>query len=142
MAKAKQMVSDVMTRDPVMMGADAPIMEAARAMRASDIGDVIVLRDGAICGITTDRDIVIRAIAAGKDPMTTPLEEVCSQDLTTITADRPIDEAVKLMREKAIRRLPVVDGGMPVGVISLGDLAIQREPKSALANISEAPPND
>jgi CBS domain-containing protein len=140
MAKAKT-VSEVMTANPVRLGADSMIAEAAQAMRDSDIGDVIVLDDGEISGIVTDRDIVVRAIATGKDPSTTPLREIYTQDLTTLTPDSNLDEAVEMMRQKAIRRLPVVEGGKAVGVLSLGDLAIERDPKSALADISEAPPN-
>jgi CBS domain-containing protein len=66
---------------------------------------------------------------------------VCSREVTTISPSRPVNETVKLMREKAIRRLPVVDRGTPVGVVSIGDLAIERDPRSALADISQAPPN-
>jgi CBS domain-containing protein len=136
-----QSVADVMTTNPIVLDSDAPLAEAARAMRDADIGDVIVLDEGAICGIATDRDIVVRAIAAGMDPATTPIGEVFSRDLTTLAPESPVDDAVRLMREKAVRRLPVVEGDRPVGVVSLGDLAAQRDPRSALADISEAPPN-
>jgi CBS domain-containing protein len=136
-----QSVADVMTRNPIVLDSDAPLAEAARAMRDSDIGDVIVLEEGAICGIATDRDIVVRAIADGKDPATTPIKDICSKDVTTLASESPVDDAVRLMREKAVRRLPVVEGDRPVGVVSLGDLASQRDPRSALADISKAPPN-
>jgi CBS domain-containing protein len=116
-------------------------MDAARVMRDSDIGDVIVIEGGSVCGIVTDRDIVVRGIASGKDPATTRLGEICSKDVTTMSSDTPVEEAVRLMRDRAIRRLPVVDGDRPVGVVSLGDLAVERDPSSALADISEAPPN-
>jgi CBS domain-containing protein len=140
MAKAK-IVSDVMTALPVTLRADSVLADAAKAMRDSDIGDVIVLDAGKICGIVTDRDIVVRGLASDMDPASTPLRDVCSKALTTVVPGSNLDEAVELMREKAIRRLPVVEGGQPVGVLSLGDLAIERDPKSALADISEAPPN-
>jgi CBS domain-containing protein len=136
-----QSVADVMTRNPVVLDSEAPLADAARAMRDSDIGDVIVLEEGVVCGIATDRDIVVRAIADGKDPASTPIGDVCSRDLTTLASESPVDDAVKLMREKAVRRLPVLEGDRPVGVVSLGDLAAQRDPQSALADISEAPPN-
>ena len=138
---ATQSVADVMTTDPIVLDSGAPLAEAARAMRDSDIGDVIVLEEGAVCGIATDRDIVVRAIADGKDPATTPIGDVCSKDLTTLAPENPVDDAVKLLREKAVRRLPVVEGDRPVGVVSLGDLAAERDPQSALGDISEAPPN-
>jgi CBS domain-containing protein len=137
-----QSVADIMTTNPIVLDSEAPLAEAARAMRDSDIGDVIVLESGAVSGIATDRDIVVRAIAEGKDPATTPIGDVSSKDVTTLTPDSPADDAVRLMREKAVRRLPVVEGDRPVGVLSLGDLAAQRDPRSALADISDAPPSD
>ena len=134
-------IAAVMTKEPVVLESDSLLTDAARMMRDSDIGDVIVIEGGSVCGIVTDRDIVVRGIAADKDPATTRLGEVCSKDVTTVSSDTPVEEAVRLMRDRAIRRLPVVDGDRPVGVISLGDLAMERDPSSALADISEAPPN-
>jgi CBS domain-containing protein len=135
-------VQQVMTRDPVCFGANTPFCEAAEAMREQDIGDVIVTKDGAVCGIVTDRDIVVRGIAAGLDPMTTPLGEICSRTLVTIAPDDPVERAIDLMRQKAIRRLPVCDGDEIVGIVTLGDLAVDREPQTVLANITEAPAQD
>jgi CBS domain-containing protein len=134
-------IAAVMTKQPMVLESDSPVMDAARVMRDSDIGDVIVIEGGSVCGIVTDRDIVVRGIASGKDPATTRLGEICSKDVTTVSSDTPVEEAVRLMRDRAIRRLPVVDGDRPVGVVSLGDLAVERDPSSALADISEAPPN-
>jgi CBS domain-containing protein len=134
-------IAAVMTKQPMVLESDLPVMDAARVMRDSDIGDVIVIEGGSVCGIVTDRDIVVRGIASGKDPATTRLGEICSKDVTTVSSDTPVEEAVRLMRDRAIRRLPVVDGDRPVGVVSLGDLAVERDPSSALADISEAPPN-
>jgi CBS domain-containing protein len=134
-------IAAVMTKQPAVLESDSPVTDAARVMRDSDIGDVIVIEGGSVCGIVTDRDIVVRGIASGKDPATTRLEEICSKDVTTVSSDTPVEEAVRLMRERAVRRLPVVDGDRPVGVVSLGDLAVERDPSSALADISEAPPN-
>ena len=140
MARAKD-VSGIMSGQPVTLGAQSLLTDAALAMRDSDVGDVIVLEGGSVYGILTDRDIVVRGIASGKDPSTTRLDEICSRDLTTISSDTRVEDAVRIMREKAIRRLPVVDSGKPVGVVSIGDLAVARDPSSALADISEAPPN-
>jgi CBS domain-containing protein len=134
-------IAAVMTKQPMVLESDSPVMDAARVMRDSDIGDVIVIEGGSVCGIVTDRDIVVRGIASGKDPATTLLGEICSKDVTTVSSDTPVEEAVRLMRDRAMRRLPVVDGDRPVGVVSLGDLAVERDPSSALADISEAPPN-
>jgi CBS domain-containing protein len=118
------------------------IGDAARAMRERDLGDVIVVDDkDALCGIVTDRDIVVRAVADDRDPSQVRLGDICSRDLTTIDASAPVKDAVKLMRERALRRLPVVESGRPVGIVSLGDLAIERDPESTLADISAAPSN-
>jgi CBS domain-containing protein len=89
----------------------------------------------------TDRDVVVRAVAEGRDPKSIKVGEIVSEDVATVTPDEPVDKVVSLMREKAIRRVPVVDGGRPVGVVSLGDLAVERDSKSALADISAAEPN-
>ena len=134
-------VAEVMSPNPVSLDADRSLWDAARQMRDSDIGDVVVLKDGNICGIATDRDIVVRAVADGKDPRATTIGEVCSKEVTTLLLDTSIDDAVALMRDKALRRLPVVQDGMPVGIVSLGDLAMKQDPRSALADISGAPAN-
>ncbi len=134
-------IREVMTPNPVTLPATSLAIEAARAMRDSDIGDVIVLDGQTICGIVTDRDIVVRAVAEGLDPASTPLMEICSRELTTIAPHESVDKAVHLMREKAIRRLPVVENKRPVGIVSIGDLALERDPESALGNISAAPAN-
>jgi CBS domain-containing protein len=89
----------------------------------------------------TDRDVVVRAVAEGRDPKSIKVGEIVSEDVATVTPDEPVDKVVSLMREKAIRRVPVVDGGRPVGIVSLGDLAVERDSKSALADISAAEPN-
>ena len=136
-----QSIRDVMTVNPITMLATSSVADTARAMRDSDIGDVIVVENAQICGIVTDRDIVVRAVAAGRDLSATTLADICSQELTTASPTDSVDEAVRLMREKAIRRLPVVEGNKPVGVVSIGDLAISQDPHSALGNISAAPPN-
>jgi CBS domain-containing protein len=136
-----QSVREVMTKDPVTIQLTAPVVEAARLMRQHDVGDVIVMDGGQVCGIVTDRDIVVRAIADGKDPSATTLDEVCTRELVTLSPDDSVGDAVRLMSERAIRRLPVVEGGTPVGIVTIGDLAMERDPDSALADISKAPPN-
>ena len=136
-------ISDVMTADPVAMTNDATLADAAVAMRDRDIGDVVVTKsDGTVCGVVTDRDIVVRAVAEGTDPSAKTLEDVCSHDVVTIGPDEPIGAAVKAMEKHAIRRLPVMDNGTLVGIVSIGDLAVKRDPESALGEISSAPPNN
>jgi CBS domain-containing protein len=92
-------------------------------------------------GIVTDRDIVVRCVATGADVSQATLAEVCTDALVSVSPDTSIDEAAQMMREMAVRRLPVVERGQAVGIVSIGDLAIEREPRSALADISAAIPN-
>jgi CBS domain-containing protein len=135
-------VQEVMTPAPCAISPSDSAMTAARTMRANDIGDVIVLEDNRLFGILTDRDIVVRVIAEGANPNTTMVGAICSRDLTTITPTASAGEAVRLMRDKAIRRLPVVDeSNQVIGIVSLGDLAVERDRRTALADISAAPPN-
>jgi len=137
----KQSVKDVMTRNPITVPAGATTLDAARLMKEQDIGDVIVLDDDAVCGIVTDRDLVVRVLAEGRNPSGTKVADVCSRDVTTVSPNDPAERAVELMRDGALRRLPVTEKGKPVGVVSIGDLAVTRDPDSALADISAAPPN-
>jgi CBS domain-containing protein len=130
-----------MNTNPVTLPAQASVAEAASAMRAANIGDVIVLDNGRIRGILTDRDIVIRAVAEGRDLVSTKVADICSQELETLSPTDSIEDAVRLMRDKAIRRLPVIEGDKPVGIVSIGDLAVSQDPRSALGHISSAPPN-
>ena len=136
-----QQIKDVMTGSPRVLEAKESVAAAARCMATDGIGDVIVVKDGEICGIVTDRDITIRVIAEGRDPATTMLADVCSSDLTTVLPGDSIGDAVGLMHERAVRRLPVVEGGKPVGIVSIGDLALEQDRDSALAQISAAPAN-
>lgn len=137
-----QRISDVMTADPTTCPEDATLEDAARLMRQEDIGDVLVTRDGRLTGIVTDRDIVVRALAEGMSPTETRVGEVASADAATLSPDDAVDRAVRLMRDRALRRVPVVDDGRPVGIVSIGDLAVARDPGSALADISAADPNE
>ncbi|HEY7141539.1 MAG TPA: CBS domain-containing protein [Methylomirabilota bacterium] len=132
---------DIMTQRPVTLQTTDTVTAAARSMRDGNIGDVVVLEEDRIQGILTDRDIVVRALAEGLDPARTTVGEICSRELTTLSPEDPIGDAEKIMRDRAIRRLPVVEGGHPVGIVSLGDLAVERNPESALGGISAAPPN-
>jgi CBS domain-containing protein len=134
-------VREIMASNPICLPASAPLREAARAMRENDIGDVVVEKAGRLCGIVTDRDIVVRAMAEGKNVETTDLESICSKDVTSLAPEQSEEEAVRLMREKSIRRLPVVENGKVVGIVSLGDLAIEKDPQSALGQISAAAGN-
>jgi predicted transcriptional regulator len=135
-------VSEVMTPLPTTVRSSQTVAETANHMRQMDVGSMIVVDDsGGVVGIVTDRDIAIRAVAQGSDPQTTTVGEISTEHVSTVSASDSIADAVRLMREKAVRRLPVVDGDRPVGIVSIGDLALDRDPRSALADISSEPPN-
>ena len=136
-----QLVRDIMTTSVVGLAASATLVEAARDMRVFDIGDVLVVDGDRVIGIVTDRDIVIRAVAADRDPAQTTVGDIATPDPIVISPDRPAADAVQLMRDHALRRLPVCEDGHLVGVLSLGNLATERDPESALADISAAPPD-
>ena len=133
-----QTVADIMTDEVVLVSSTTTLGEAAQYMRDRDIGDVVVQDAPGVQGIVTDRDSVIRAAAEGLSPDEVTVGEICTTDLATLRPDDPIDRAIQLMRERAVRRLPVVEEGLIVGVVSLGDLAIERDRGSALADISAA----
>ncbi len=134
---------DVMTTDPRTLPVSSSVEDAARIMRDEDVGFVVLEDGGEVRGVLTDRDIAIRVVAEGRSAGDTSLAEVASQDdIATLSPDDPVDAAVQLMREKSIRRVPIVEGGRPVGVVSIGDLAVEREPDSALADISASEPNE
>jgi CBS domain-containing protein len=136
-----QTVNEVMTADPRTVAPEDSLVDAARHMREGDVGAVVVVQEGRASGIVTDRDIVVRAIADGRDPNTTRVADVASEATVTVTHDQQVTEAARLMREHDIRRLVVVQDGRPAGIVSIGDLAVALDDESALADISAASPN-
>ncbi|GAA3747939.1 CBS domain-containing protein [Micromonospora maritima] len=135
-------VSDVMTRQVVYLPAETPLDEAARVMKESDIGDVVVTDGATLAGMLTDRDIVVRAVAERADPGTTTIGSIITREVVMIEQHCTANEAAALMRERNIRRVLVCDNDRKlVGIVSLGDLAMQLDPQSALSDISEAAPN-
>jgi CBS domain-containing protein len=137
-----QPIREVMTSDPRTVEPDATVAEAARLMAQDDIGAVLVTEQGRVSGILTDRDIVVRGVAAGRDPGATRVTEVCTSDPATLTVDQSVEDAIRLVREQDVRRIPVVQDGRPAGIVSIGDLAIERDPGSALADLSSEPGNN
>ena len=137
-------IRDVMTRDPATCRTDDTASDAARAMRDGDFGAVVVVSPESeeVRGIVTDRDIVVRCVAEGGDTRQAKVGDVCTSNLTTVPADATLQDAARIMRDQALRRLPVVDRGKPVGIVSLGDLAVEADPSSALGGISAASPNE
>jgi CBS domain-containing protein len=136
-----QKIAEVMTRDIAAVDGSAPVTEAARTMRDRDIGNVVVVDERNVAGIVTDRDIVVRAVADGRALSDVMLRDIASTDVTAVDPGTGVDDALQLMRERALRRLLVVEDGAAVGIVSIGDLARERDADAALAGISQAPPN-
>jgi signal-transduction protein with cAMP-binding, CBS, and nucleotidyltransferase domain len=135
-----QRVADVMTPAPTNVDVSDTIEAAARAMASEDVGALIVQSESRIVGIITDRDIVVRGLAEGRG-LDATVGEIASDQLVTVGPGDPVATAVEVMRDAAVRRVPVMDGDTAVGIVSIGDLAVERDPSSALADISEEPPN-
>jgi CBS domain-containing protein len=133
-------VSDIMTPAPVGVYYSQTIGEAARIMRDTQVGAVLVVNEGELSGMVTDRDLVIRGLAEGEGP-DSPVGPLCSGELIGVAADADIRQAEQLMREHAVRRLPVINDGQVVGIVSIGDLAISADADSPLAAVSRAQPN-
>jgi CBS domain-containing protein len=134
-------VRDVMTAEPIVLQQDQSIADAAQAMRDNAVGAVLVVDGDKLCGLVTDRDIVVRALAESALP-TSPVGQVVSPDLVAVYADDETADAARVMQDNAVRRLPVLDDGRIVGIVSIGDLAVSQGEDSALADISAAEPNE
>jgi CBS domain-containing protein len=128
-------VREVMTPEPPSLPLDAPLTEAARLMRDEEVGGVLVIQDGRLCGLLTERDIVVRAVAEGRDLAGTRLAEICSAGIVTVSPDDETGTALRLMRDSAVRRLPVIEDGRPVGIVSIGDLTSDRDESSAITGV-------
>ena len=136
-----QSISEVMSTDLKAVTKGSPISEAATAMRDADTGAIIITDEGRFAGLVTDRDIVVRALADGKGP-DTPVDEVATSDVSTITADQTVDDALAIIRDQNVRRVPVLEGDRPVGIVSIGDLSEQHDLGTELTDISTAPANN
>jgi CBS domain-containing protein len=136
-------IRELMTPSPRTVTPDTSLAAAARVMAEDDIGDVLVAESKTerLVGIVTDRDIAIRAVAESRDPDTTMVKDVASSEVASADPRDTVRETLELMRGLNVRRLPVVEGGRAVGVVSLGDLSVETDVGSALADISTAPPD-
>ena len=128
-------VRDVMTPGPIGVDYHQSIAEAARTMRDWGVGAVLVVRNDSLCGLVTDRDLVVRAVAEARGA-DEPVGPLSSGNLIGVDADADVREAIRLMREHAVRRLPVLEDGQVAGIVSLGDLTMQDEPPLAFAQLS------
>ncbi len=134
-------VKDVMSRDVEVVHPEDTLEDAAAKMAALNVGPLPVGAGDEVVGILTDRDIVVRAIADGRGP-DEQVDTICTTDVKTLTPDQSVEDAIEIVRSSNVRRVPVVQDGRPVGILSIGDLAIERDEHSALADISAAPPNN
>lgn len=134
-------VADVMTSPVRTMSPEATLREVAQVMRESDMGDVIIAEGDHPVGILTDRDIVVRCLAEGGDPETQTAGSVCSSVIVSVPPQSGVSDAVRKMRQDAVRRLPVVENDHLVGIVTMGDLAVETDRESALADVSAADPN-
>jgi CBS domain-containing protein len=137
---------DIMTSDATWVEGDRTVAEAARMMASYDIGAIPICDgQGRLEGVITDRDIVVKVIAAGRDPHTTKVSELDQDHVVTIGADDSVDDALKTMKDNGVRRLPVIDGRDLVGVVSQADIARalpDKEVGDLVGAISAAPPNN
>lgn len=137
-----QSIREVMTADPRTVEPGHSVVDAARQMAEGDVGAVLVTENGNVTGIITDRDIAVRVVAEGRDPQGTKVSDVCTSNPSTLTVDQSVDDAIRIVREQNVRRVPVVQDGRPAGIVSIGDLAIERDSGSALADLSSEPANN
>ena len=132
---------DVMSLASVRMAPGDSVSAAAQAMKRYGVGTVLVLTVGRLGGLVADRDITVRVLAEDHDPRTTRIGEICRRDLVVLGPDDDVTHAARLIRERAVRRIPVRADGIPVGVVSIGDLALEKDATSVPPGVSSAAPN-
>lgn len=134
-------VREIMTTQVKWVARNTSLVEAAKMMAQEDFGSVPVCEGDRLLGMVTDRDIVIRCVAKGQNCQSTTVEQVMSQPVHSVTPETDVHRASDLMAEQQIRRLPVVDNGRLVGIVALGDLAVEQihvnEAGDALSDISQ-----
>jgi CBS domain-containing protein len=123
-------VREVMTSNPMSCSSQASVDAAAKTMAQEDVGPIPVVDGERLVGILTDRDIVIRVVAEGRDPHSTRVGEIASKDLATVSPDEDLDRALQLLAERQVRRLPVVEGEKLVGMVAQADIARQRDDRT------------
>jgi CBS domain-containing protein len=120
-------IKDIMTRNVVTIDPAESVEVAARTMNQYNIGALPVCKNGKLCGVLTDRDIVTRCLAANRLPADTQVRQVMTEQVTAISPNMQTGVAAHLMGRLQIRRLPVVENGKLCGMVSLGDLAVREE---------------
>jgi CBS domain-containing protein len=131
-------IRDVMTPNPSTLSADSSVAEAARLMKQEDVGVIPVVEGERLVGTVTDRDITTRVVAEGKDPSSVSMREIASTDLVTIDPQQNVAEALRLMADHQVRRLPVVEeDGRLVGIVAQADVAQEAEPAQVGETVEE-----
>jgi CBS domain-containing protein len=120
-----EQVRDVMTQNPTSRDPSATVVDAAKVMASEDVGSVPVVKEGRLVGVVTDRDIVVRVLAEGRDPTSTTVGEIASSDLETVSPDDDLNTVLRKMASNKVRRLPVVEGDELVGIVAQADVARQ-----------------
>jgi CBS domain-containing protein len=133
----RKTVQDAMTADPVTISRSNSVVDAAKLMESADIGSVPVVDGGTPVGILTDRDIAIRVVAQGKDPNSTQVGEIATDQPYYVEPNQDLDEALELMAYRKVRRLPVVEDGMLVGMLAQADVVHEVKEKKAAHVIEE-----
>jgi len=134
---ARRRCREIMTSDVRTATRDMSLQDAARLMRDGDMGSVPVVEDGKLVGIVTDRDIVVRSIAEGRDS-SSPVSEAMTTEIFSVKPDDFVFEAIRLMGDKQVRRLPVVDAdGRLAGIIAIADVALETEDEREIAETME-----
>jgi CBS domain-containing protein len=129
---------DILTKDPEVISPDAMICEAARKMKAHDIGMLPVCDGERLVGAITDRDLTIRAVAEGSDPLNTKVRDVMTPHICYCFDDQDLEEAANQMEEKQIRRLAVLNRDKRlVGIVSLGDFAVRSKDEHLTEEVLE-----
>ena len=124
------LVSEVMSRQVVSVDPGSTVSDASKMISKHNIGSVPVAQNGNVCGILTDRDIVLRCIAEGRDPKSIKVADVMTSPLVSVTSTETIETAMQTMASEQVRRMPVVDAGRLVGFVSMADFArVKGNPK-------------
>ena len=116
-------IRDLMTENPSSCERGTPVAEAAKVMARENVGSVPVVQDGKLVGVVTDRDLVVRLLAEGRDPQSTTVGEIASSEPVTLSPDDELDKALQLLARHQVRRLPVVEGERLVGIVAQADIA-------------------
>lgn len=127
-------VKDVMTKNVAYVNPSATITETAQLMQQHDVGSIPVCDQSGVVGIVTDRDIVVRTIAHGKNPQQTPVTDIMTTGVTTVTSEMDMNDVANKMASSQVRRVPVVDNNTLVGIVALGDVATDAKYETEVAD--------